>query len=53
MFSSEARPAHGGAGYVPYPVLKPNQFPKIGAFERLPINMTPDEIRAMVLERLG
>jgi hypothetical protein len=27
--------------------------PAAGAFERLPVNMTPDEIRTMVLELLG
>lgn len=53
MFSNEIRPAQSGAGHVAYPVINPVLFPASGAFERLPVNMTPDEIRAMVLELLG
>jgi hypothetical protein len=53
MFLNEVRPAHGGAGLVAYPILNPVTFPAKGVFERLPMNMTPDEIRVMVLELLG
>lgn len=49
MFLHEVRPAHGGAG----PVAHPAQFPVQDAFERLPVNLSMDEIRAMVLELLG
>ena len=49
MFLDVVRPAHGGAGHFAQP--KPN--PEPDAFERLPVNLSAEEIRAMVLDVLG
>ena len=47
LFASN--PAPHGAGQVPQTVFQPD--PPL--FERLPMNLSPEEIRAMVLEVLG
>lgn len=49
MFLQTIRPAHSGAGHFTQPVSSPAP----DAFERLPVNLSSDEIRAMVLELLG
>ena len=43
------RPGLHGAG----PVVQAVTFPVPDAFERLPVNLSADEIRAMVRELLG
>jgi len=49
MFPDIVRPAHGGAGHV----VQTKSYPDPDAFECLPVNLSADEIRAMVLEVLG
>lgn len=49
MYQDLFRPAVYGAGPVPQTVT----FPVPDAFERLPVNLSSDEIRAMVRELLG
>jgi hypothetical protein len=49
MHLNDVHPAHIGAGFFAHPVV----FPVSDAFERLPVNLSADEIRAMVLELLG
>jgi hypothetical protein len=53
MFLNEVYLGHSGAGFGVYPVTTPISDRASPAFERLPVNMTADEIRAMVLEVLG
>lgn len=47
MFLDVVRPAHGGAGHFVQTKPEPD------AFERLPVNLSAEEIRAMVLDVLG
>jgi hypothetical protein len=53
MFLIEVRPAHGSAGYSALTLSTQTSDRAPTAFERLPVNMTAAEIRAMVLDILG
>ena len=49
MYLDVVRPAHNGAGHL----VQTRTHPEPDAFERLPVNLSADEIRAMVLEVIG
>ena len=49
MYQELFRPVPCGAG----PVAQAVTFPVPDAFQRLPVNLSPDEIRAMVRDLLG
>lgn len=54
MFLDYVYPALTGAGHIVHTVN--NQLSIVtppDAFQRLPVNLSPEEIRAMVLEVLG
>ncbi len=49
MFQHVVVPVPNGTGFVAHPLPAPQPE----RFERLPVNLSPDEIRRMVVELLG